>query len=73
MEKVILGYDGHYDYLFEIENVEDLEKAIEYKNEQRDREDFDGYSDFEIILEFLNNNNIKYDYTDLFNIKTLEY
>lgn len=73
MEKVILYYDDNYDYLFEIENIEDLETAIEYKNEQRDSEEYEGYSDFEIILDFLDKNNIDYDYTDLFDVKQLEY
>ena len=73
MEQVILWYDGHCDYLFEIEHIEDLQTAIEYKNEQRDSKEYEGYSDFEIILDFLDKNKIKYSYTDLMNTPKLEY
>lgn len=72
MEKVILYYDNNLDYLFEIENIEYLEKAIEYKNEKLENNDF-CMSDFEYILEYLNKNNIKFDYIELWNIKKLEY
>lgn len=72
MEKVILYYDNNLDYLFEIENIEYLEKAIEYKNEKLENNDF-CMSDFEYILEYLNKNNIKFDYIELLNIKKLEY
>lgn len=73
MEKVILGYDEHIDYLFEIEKIKYMKAAIEYKNEQRDSEEYKGYSDFEIMLDFLDKNKIKYNYISLFNIEYLEY
>lgn len=72
MEKVILYYDNNLDYLFEIENIEYLEKAIEYKNEKLENNDF-CMSDFEYILEYLNRNNIKFDYIELWDIKRIEY
>ena len=72
MEKVILYYDDNLDYLFEVEKIEHIKKAIEYKNNKIYNEDF-SMSDFEYILEYLDNNNIKYNYIELFNIKHLEY
>ena len=73
MEKVILYFDNHYDYLFEIEDIKYLKMAIEYRQEQRDSEEYEGYSDFEIMLDFLDKNKIKYNYIDLFNVEKLEY
>lgn len=72
MEKIILTYNNNFDYLFEIENKKDLEKAIEYKNEKIIDEDF-SMCDFDYIIEYLDKNKINYDYIELFNIKTLEY
>lgn len=72
-EKVILCFHRNYDYLFEIENIEILKTAIEYKNEQRETKEYEGWSDIEIIIDFLNKNNIEYNYTDLFSLEKLEY
>lgn len=75
MEKVILSYDGRADYLFEIDNIADLEDALEFKNEIRaeDDEEFIDYSDFEIILHYLDEHEICYNYIELFNLEELEY
>lgn len=75
MEKVILNYDGRAYYLFGINNIDDLRKAIWYKDEIRadNVEDYIDYSDFEIIIEYLDKHNIEYSYIELFGIKELEY
>lgn len=72
MEKVILYYNNSLDYLFEIDSIENMEKAIQYKNDKIYDEDF-LMSDFEYILEYLDNNGIEYSYTELFNVKRIEY
>lgn len=72
MEKVILYYDDEIDYLFEVEKIEELEKAIQYKNEKILDEDF-AMSDFEYILEYLDKNKIEYDFVELSRIKKFEY
>ena len=72
MEKVLLCFDGIPDYLFEVDNIEDIDKAIEYKNNQLENNNY-SMSDFEYIIEYLNNNSINYDYISLFNIKRVEY
>lgn len=75
MEKVILSYYGRADYLFEINNIDDLKKAIWHKDGIRadNVEDYIDYSDFEIIIEYLDKHNIEYSYIELFGIKELEY
>ena len=73
MEKVLLTFDGSIDYLIEIENVEMLKKAIEHKNKVREEEGFDYYSDFEIIIDYLHDNNVKFDYIELFTLEHIEY
>lgn len=72
MERVLLCYDDKPDYLFEIDDIEDLDRAIEYKNEKLEQEEF-GMSDFEYILEYLDQNAIRYNYIDLFSIQRIEY
>lgn len=72
MERVLLCYDDMADYLFEIGNIEDLDKAIEYKNKRLEQEEF-GMSDFEYILEYLDQNAIRYNYIELFNVQRIEY
>jgi len=73
MDRVLLVYDGHADYLFEIDDIAELENARDYKNEMRENADYDWYSDFEIMLEYLDNNEITYNYTDLMGIEQIEY
>lgn len=73
MDRVLLVYDGRADYLFEIDDIAELENARDYKNEKRDSVEYDGYSDFEIMLEYLDNNEIKYSYIELFDIEQIEY
>jgi hypothetical protein len=72
MEKVLLCYDDKPDYVFLIEDIEHINKAIEYKNNKLEVNTI-GMSDFEYIIEYLNNNNIEYDYISLFDAKELEY
>ena len=72
MEKVLLTFDGSIDYLFEIENVEMLKKAIEHKNKVREEESFEFYSDFEIIIDYLQEHNVAFDYKAL-SFKQIEY
>nr|DAK86236.1 MAG TPA: hypothetical protein [Caudoviricetes sp.] len=72
MKKVLLVFNGKADYLFEIENIEELNKAVEYKNNKIEEAEF-GMSDFEYILEYLDNNAIEYNYIDLFDIEQIEY
>ena len=72
MERVLLCFDGKPDYLFEIDDIEDLDKAIEYKNRQLEINAF-GMSDFEYILEYLDNNSIWYSYIDLMRCQMVEY
>ena len=73
MEKVLLTFDGSIDYLIEIENVEMLKKAIEHKNKVREEENFDYYSDFEIIIDYLHEHNVAFDYMELFSLNQIEY
>lgn len=72
MERVLLCYNDKADYLFEVENIEDLDNAIEYKNKKLEEYAF-GMSDFEYILEYLNENAIRYNYIDLFSIQRIDY
>lgn len=72
MNHVILTYDGHFDYLFTLDNIRDLELAIEYKNEKLETEEYPD-CDFEYIIEYLENNNIEFEYIELFSVDTLEY
>ena len=72
MDKILLCSYGQIDYIFEIENKTELENAIKYKNEKILNNDF-CMSDFEYILEYLENNNIQYDYTSILDIEQLEY
>lgn len=75
MQKVILEFDGTQDYLINIEDIKHLEDAIEYKNNAREEceEKYEDYSDFEIIVDYLNEHNIAFDYMALFNVEHLEY
>lgn len=75
MEKVILSCDGVADYLFEIDSFADLADAIEFKNDIRaeDDDEFEDYSDFEIIIHYLDEHEICYDYIDLYDLDSLEY
>lgn len=75
MEKILLTYEGFADYLFEIDNVADLDDAIEFKNDIRaeDDKEFEYYSDFEIILHYLDEHEICYNYIELRDLKCLEY
>ena len=75
MQKVVLEFDGKQDYLFEIEDIKYLEDAIEYKNNAREdcEENYEYSSDFEIIVEYLHEHNIAFDYMALFNVEHLGY
>jgi hypothetical protein len=75
MQKVILEFYGTQDYLFEIEDIKHLEDAIEYKNNAREdcEEKYEDYSDFEIIVDYLHEHNIEFNYMALFNVEHLEY
>ena len=73
MEKVLLTFDGSIDYLFEIENVEMLKKAINHKDKVREEEKFDDYFDIEIIIDYLQEHNVAFDYIELFSLKQIEY
>jgi hypothetical protein len=72
MDKILLCSYGEIDFIFEIENKKELENAIKYKNEKILNNDF-CMSDFEYILEYLENNNIQYNYTAISDIEQLEY
>lgn len=72
MEKVLLCYDDKPDYVFLIEDIEHINKAIEYKNNQLEVNAI-GMSDFEYIIEYLNNNGIEFDYVSLMNATKIEY
>lgn len=72
-EKVLLTFDGSIDYLFEIEDVEMLKKAINHKDKVREEEKFDDYSDIEIIIDYLQERNVAFDYIELFSLKQIEY
>lgn len=75
MERVILSYAGYSDYLFEIDSIADLSDAIEFKNDIRaeDDEEFEDYSDFDIIIHYLDEHEICYNYIELYNLENLEY
>lgn len=73
MDRVLLVFDGHADYLFEVEDIAELENAINYKNKKRKYKSYDYYCDFEIILEYLDKNEINYNYIDFADIEQIEY
>lgn len=75
MERVILSYYGRANFLFEISNIDNLKKAIWYKDDIRagNVEDYVDYRDIDIIIEYLDKHNIEYSYIELFGIKELEY
>ena len=74
MEKVLLCYDGRPDYVILIEDVKHIKDAIEYKNNKVEAGDIGLFdSDFDYIVEYLNNNNIEYDYISLFDAEEFEY
>lgn len=49
------------DYIFIIKK-ENLEKAIEFRNEMRNKPEYNNYCDFDLIQNYLERNNIDYDY-----------
>ncbi len=53
--------DNNVDYIFNIKK-EDLEKAIDFRNEIRNNPEYDNYCDFDLIQNYLERNNINYDY-----------
>lgn len=54
-------YDNNVDYIFNIKR-EDLEKAIEFRNEMRNNPEYNNYTDFDLIQNYLERNFIDYDY-----------
>ncbi len=69
---VTLCYEGEIDYLFDVESEQDLEDAIQYAFDKYDAPNC-SKSTFELILEYLDNNKINYDYIDLIGKYDLEY
>lgn len=65
MEKELIllidSKDGIVDYIFNIKR-EDLEKAIEFRNEMRSKPEYNNYTDFDLIQNYLERNFIDYDY-----------
>ena len=53
--------DGNADYIFNIKR-EYLEKAIEFRNEMKNKPEYSNYNDFDLIKYYLERNFIDYDY-----------
>lgn len=55
--------DNQIDYVFNIAPG-DLDKALKYRDLMRNEDKYDDYSDFEIIIDYLDKNDIEYTVSD---------